>query len=188
MAACRPPRWVALHRARLPRNIRAWLGLSGSFTAALRRQCHGPINAQVLRLVALRPTPEERRLLALRPGEAVLLRETMLRCQDCPPWVYARTLLPLKALHHGLRALFRSDNRPIGDLLFRTGQPVRRSAVAIARLDAAPLPQPLSRGPHWARRSLLVRGDTRLLVTEVLLPALPLQRDRRAAPSGNRHA
>lgn len=184
MAPRRPPHWASLRQARLPRDIRAWLGPAGSFTAALRRQCRGPVNAQVLRLVPSRPTPSERRLLALRPGEMVLLRETLLRCRDHPPWVYARTMIPLKSVHRGLRSLFHSGTRPIGDLLFRAGQPVRRSAVAVSRLDAAPLPQPLSRGPHWARRSLLVRGDARLLVIEILLPDLPVQRRHRQSACG----
>ncbi|MEW6611607.1 MAG: chorismate--pyruvate lyase family protein [Pseudomonadota bacterium] len=170
------PRWKPLQRARPPRRLRGWLAQRGSFTAALRRHCRGTVRAQVIRHRRTQPGPQERRLLGLRTGEGVLLRETLLRCGTQAPWVYAQTLIPLKHLHSGLRSLLRRGERPIGDLLFRPGHQLRRGVITVARLEHCILPHTTARPELWARRSVLRQNGHRLLITEVLLPDLPQPR------------
>ncbi|MEK8089860.1 chorismate--pyruvate lyase family protein [Thermithiobacillus plumbiphilus] len=149
--------------------MRGWLGVSGSFTEALRRHCQGAIRAQILRQAHVRPRPDEARLLRLGPGEQALLRESLLYCSHCPtPWIHARTLIPLRHLRGTLKPLARWGSRPIGDLLFRSPCQARRLRLDILRLAGTPA----TAGRLWARRSLYQSCDQRLLVQEILLPAL----------------
>lgn len=155
---------------RPPRELRGWLLVPGSFTEALRRHCAGGIHAQILRQAHVHPRPNEVRLLRLGPGEQALLRESLLHCSGCPaPWIHARTLIPLRHLRGTLKPLARWGNRPIGDLLFRRPCQARRLRLDILR--SAGIHNSTER--RWARRSLYQSCDQRLLVQEILLPALP---------------
>ena len=157
-----------------PRDLRGWLLVPGSFTEALRRHCRGTIRAQILRRAHVRPRPEEARLLRLGPGEQVLLRESLLHCSECPaPWIHARTLIPLRHLRGTLKPLARWGSRPIGDLLFRRPCQTRRLRLDILRLASTQVPDGRPKGRLWTRRSLYLSCDQRLLVQEILLPALP---------------
>ena len=163
-----------------PTGLRGWLLVTGSFTEALRRHCLAEIRAQILFQGPVRPRPDEARLLAIGPGEQVLLRETLLHCTACrSPWIHARTLIPLRHLRGILKPLARWGSRPIGDLLFRRPCIARRKHLEILRLAAPDTPDSTRAARRWARRSIYQVCNQRLLVQEVMLPALPpYQRSR----------
>lgn len=111
--------------------------------------------------------------LALGIGfhELCLVREVIL-CGYNQPWVFARSLLPLRSLTGPLRHLRKQGTRPLGAFLF--SQPhLQRSPIALARISShhSYLPEGLLNGQVvWGRRSIFSLHRRPLLVSEVFLP------------------
>lgn len=157
-----------MSRTRPPAEIQTWLQIDGSLTKALRRFSGLPVRARLVHNGRHKAQPDQRRLLALRAGRQVWLREVWLHTgAAAAPCVYAQTLVPLAALGGRLRQITRLGSRPIGPQLFRGKHRVRRQSLQVARLPAHSRFAGL-----WARRSVLAWGRQRLLIMEVLLPAL----------------
>jgi chorismate--pyruvate lyase len=148
-----------------------WLATKGSLTRRLVTASAGDFRVRVLHQAVGLPAFSEQRVLRLPDRRWALIREVVLYGRG-EPWVYARSILPLRTLTGRLRRFRRLDERPLGDLLFRYPS-MRRGPVAVARVDGAHLPAGLAPAGTflWGRRSVFRVDDKPLLVGEVFLPA-----------------
>lgn len=173
--------WLAQPRVRgrIPQRLRRWLWDRDSLTARLKAHCvSGGFSVRVLEQSWQRPMLEEARALGMAQGERALVREVYLLC-DGVPWVFARTLIPVRSLKGAARRLRFLGNRPLGALLF--GRPgIRRDAIEVARLTpehrlfarlAAGLQEPPT--AVWGRRTRFFIDGRPLLVNEFFLPRIP---------------
>jgi chorismate--pyruvate lyase len=172
---------IASHRwaqpaCRAPRQQREWLTHTGSLTArltarfpdfrvALLRQCWGL------------PNHDELRALAMVRRQQAMLRDVVLM-SGATPLVFAHSVMPRHALFHGFRKLRRQGTRALGATLFANPR-IRRSRLAYRVIDrrhplhvAATAAVGALPAYLWARRSCFELGRSRILVTEVLLPAI----------------
>lgn len=166
------PRWYLAARRHwvLPRNMRPWLLDHGSLTAKLIARSHGDFRVQVLRQVTARPLLSEQRALGLRSGERVLVREVLLFGEG-EPWVFARSLVPLRSLSGRLRRLRYLRDRPLGAFLFAQSG-LQRGAMEVSCIKPGQSyvpPEVRGQTPLWGRRSVFRLGDKPLLVSEVFL-------------------
>lgn len=125
----------------------------------------------------IRPLDNEARVLGMRLGARALVREVRLLCDEVP-WVFARTVIPLRSLRGRQRRLGRLGTRPLGAVLF-ADRSMRRDDLEVAQLrgeDALlrsaaagfeSLPAEI-----WGRRSIFRVGGKPLLVSEFFLPDL----------------
>ncbi|MFC6633791.1 chorismate--pyruvate lyase family protein [Microbulbifer taiwanensis] len=167
--------WLAqplesLHR-QPPAALLPWLLHPGSLTAALKQLSAGDFRVQVLSQSWQQPRLEERRALELRDRSRALVREVLLF--GCGlPWVYARSVLPMRSLQGRSRYLRSLDSRPLGELLF--GEPdIRRGPIVLNQLRRNPhcrLAELAGEGDSaWGRRSTFWLRDKPLLVSETFL-------------------
>jgi chorismate--pyruvate lyase len=164
-------------------RLAAWLRAPGSLTAHLS-QSFGAVRVQRLRQGAGRAQADEARVLGLRPGRRVHVREVVLRCQG-RALVMARSVCEPRHLRGAWRALKGLGSRPLASLLF-TDRQVSRLPLSYARL---PMHQRRGRarlsawqaatGQPWAspggcgvwqRRSVFRRRGACLLVAELFSP------------------
>lgn len=120
------------------------------------------------------PLPWEARLIRAHHRETVLTREVTLLCND-QPTVFARSLLPRRALRGRFRALRHLGTRPLGELLFTDPAVQRGHTFFFVVQSGAPLYAGASKrassrsNKFWARASLFYIGKEPLLVTEIFL-------------------
>lgn len=157
-------------------RLRRWLRDRSSLTRRIQERCER-FHLEVLAQHTAAADRDERALVGARPGARCLVREVTLNCQDRPV-VYAHSVVDPHALRGAWRMLMTLGSRPLGAVLFADPRveryPMRfRSLNArheLYRRASAMLAQPPSH--LWARRSLFVLRRSRLLVTEVFLPAI----------------
>jgi chorismate lyase len=174
------PRWqthTPLARPAAPPALLDWLLDPGSLTQRLQRHCASQLSIELRSQNWQRPMLNEAQTLGVLPHERCLIREVHLLC-DGVPWVFARTVIPVRSLSGARRRLSRLGKKSLGSVLFSDPN-MRRSAIEIAQLSAPqPLFQravaPLTQLPHtvWARRSAFFLGQQPLLVNEVFLPTI----------------
>lgn len=156
-----------------PASLSGWLLHPGSLTAALKHESHGRFRVQVLHQGWQQPTLEERRALDLRPRQFALIREVLLYGCD-QPWVYARSVLPMRSLQGKSRYLRSLDSRPLGELLFSEAG-IRRGPIVLNHLQRNTQCQlqelAAERDEAWGRRSTFWLRDKPLLVAETFLSA-----------------
>ena len=169
------------HPAGVPRHAYRWLSDSGSLTRALVSRCNGRFSVEVVSQGWDAVLPGERRLLAMRRGEAALVREVRLHC-DGEAWVFARTLIPASSLRGEARRLAFLGNRPLGAVLF-ADPTTRRRLVEFTRLKArhrlhghATAHLGREHAVLWGRRTLFEYAGRPLLVNEIFLPPIPPRR------------
>jgi chorismate--pyruvate lyase len=172
---------IASHRwgqpaCRAPRALREWLTHTGSLTAKLTQRFPR------FRVVLLRqqwglPNRDELRALGMTRRQQAMLRDVVLMSGDTP-LVFAHSVMPRHALFHGFRKLRRQGTRALGATLFANPR-IRRSALAYRMINAHHVlhhaaSAAVGKVPArlWARRSRFELGPSRILVTEVLLPAV----------------
>jgi len=119
----------------------------------------------------------EAQALGVLPHERCFVREVRLLC-DGQPWVFARTVIPVRTLTGPRRRLSRLGKKPLGAVLF-ADRSMMRSGIEIARLSPG---QPLftrataglsqSLANIWGRRSAFFLNHHPLLVSEIFLPAI----------------
>lgn len=163
----------------LPPGMADWLLDRGSLTQRLRRACAGRFRVCVLRQGWTRPDRDEARILDLRLDAWAWTREVRL-LGDERPWVFARTLIPVRTLRGRGRRLTYLGTRPLGQALF-ADPGVRRGPVEITRITTGqPLHQQAFAGlvespaTIWGRRSVFRIEGRPLLVCEIFLPDLPV--------------
>lgn len=156
-----------------------WLLDSGSLTQRLRRACCSRLRVCVLRQCWTRPDRDEARILGLHLDAWAWTREVRL-LGDEQPWVFARTLIPMRTLRGRGRRLTQLGTRPLGQALF-TDPGVRRGPVEVTRIAAdQPLHQRAFAGliespaTIWGRRSVFRIEGRPLLVCEIFLPDSPV--------------
>jgi chorismate--pyruvate lyase len=170
-------RWLPRPVCADPR-LRGWLLDRGSLTQRIQARCSG-FNVNLLAQRRMRIGFQEYEVLRVPRNQHCLVREVALKC-DATPVVFAHSVLEARALRGPWRMLASLGTRPLGAALFADPR-VRRLPLrfrAIRRGDALyrRACRHLERPPHslWARRSLFVLRGSRLMVTEVFLPAILL--------------
>ena len=158
---------------RVPAQWRPWLSDRGSLTERLLVASDRQLRVTIIQQKLAVPKLSERRVLGLRARQRAQIREVVLWGRG-QPWVYARSILPLKTLTGRLKPLRQLDNRPLGALLFNDPS-MRREPVQVARFKAQSGCLPgLARGtgrPLWGRRSVFRLDSKPLLVSEIFLEA-----------------
>ncbi|MHB1656352.1 MAG: chorismate--pyruvate lyase family protein [Burkholderiales bacterium] len=158
----------------MPPITRHWLRDQGSLTERISQRCTGFNVSQIVQRSG--PTLlDEAVTIGLAFKERALVRDVYLCCGSRPV-VFAHSVLPQTSLSGRWIALKQLGNKSLGAVLFADPL-VRRSPLQFRRLDVR---HPLYRhavrdllSPPdylWARRSLLMLAQRRILVTEVFLP------------------
>lgn len=157
-------------------RLRRWLLDRGSLTRRIQLRSQ----RFEVTLLALRPGPatrDERALVDSGSHGSCALREVALT-GDGVAVVFAHSVAARRALRGPWRLLLTLGTRPLGAALFADPRVVRKPLhfrqirqghelyrKACSQLAGAP-------ARLWARRSLFVFHGSRLLVTEVFLPAI----------------
>jgi chorismate lyase len=153
-----------------------WLTRGGSLTAHLREL--GDVTVDVTRETVGQSWRDEAAALDITPRTPVWIREVVLNVNRVP-FVAAHSVVPLYASSGVWQAMRRLRTRPLAELLYSDSS-VWRSPLTSRRIDARdPLYKLAARQtphekPHAfvARRSVFLRLDAPLMVTECFLPAL----------------
>lgn len=154
----------------------------GSLTAALKHLSRGDFRVRVLSQGWQQPRLEERRTLELRDRGRALVREVLLYGRG-RPWVYARSVLPMRSLQGKSRYLRSLDSRPLGELLFNEPD-IRRGPILLNHQRRNPrcrLNELVGEDDNaWGRRSTFWLRGKPLLVSETFLSAF----DTSSEPGG----
>lgn len=161
--------WQPLSQARMdtiPNKIKFWLRETGSLTALLSNA--GVLSIDVINDGWGQPTQRERKVLSLRAREAARVREVVLKVNGTP-MIYARSIIPARALVGHWRHLSKLKNQSLGGFLFQDKQLVR------GPIEIVSLPNNLFHEVNesvWARRSIFKQYNRGVLVSEAFLPAI----------------
>ncbi|MDY7577534.1 chorismate lyase [Herbaspirillum sp. RTI4] len=167
--------WDHVNAVRPPPYLRRWLTDPASMTVKLMAHCR-QFDVQRLRQASGRCQADEAVLLGLPPRSRVQQRDVLL-CGDGRPLVFGHTTLA--AGQADWPFFSQLGERPLGEALFADPL-VRRGPLHFARLHShhplvrqlgGALGKPSMPSLH-ARRSLFLRGNAVLLVTEIFLPAI----------------
>jgi len=188
------PHWLPLQHfsaCQLPARERNWLLDDGSLTRRLTDQGRGVFRVLRLSQGWQVPRASERRLLGMSQRQVAIVREVVLQ-QGSHQVVFARSVLPLSSLGGRLAHLRRLQNKPLGDILFRSAG-MRRGPFELARIagDSSYLPRRLrQQEAAWGRRSRFEVYGHNIMVSEVFLhdfqpwaALIPLHRSQRGKVS-----
>jgi chorismate--pyruvate lyase len=181
----REPMWAPARRrlrSAAPAALWDWLLDPTSLTRRLQLACGERFSVQVLRQVWGRPLVSERRALGMKRGGRAMIREVRLMC-GATPWVFARTVIPVRSLRGGQRRLAHLGSKPLGAALFADPH-LRRDEVEVTHL--APdeslyghaADSSAAADAIWGRRSVFRLRGKPLLVSEFFLPALVRRHSR----------
>lgn len=175
-----PSLWLSLDTrliCTLPSKVRPWLRDVGSLTKHVKRLSDLPFSVRLLGQQQLVTDYHTMMLLGLKRRDTVIVREVQLMSGDTP-WVYARSLIPTRALNPGFEELGRMGQRPLGEKLF-TDPEMQRGKIELTRLhrvdalyyraltSVAARPQTIC-----GRRSLFYGAARPIMVSEFFLPDL----------------
>ncbi|MCG7599685.1 chorismate lyase [Halomonas sp. McH1-25] len=136
-----------------------WVASTDSLTARLVDAASGDFQVRLISQRLVRPRRDEALALNVSPARYVWCREVAL-CAGRRPWVMARSVAPLDALH-GQR-MGQLGERSLGSWLFR--QPgLQRGPISVTSASPCTLPS------LWGRRSEFRHGRLRILVQEFFL-------------------
>ena len=174
------PHWQAhtpLAHHGAPLELLDWLLDPTSLTSRLQQTCEGQFRVEPVSQLWQRPMLDEAQALGMRPHERCFVREVRLLCND-RPWVFARTVIPVRTLTGPRRHLSRLGTKPLGAVLFADPS-MCRSGIEIAKLFAgqplfarATLGLPNQPEAIWGRRSAFFLNNKPLLVSEIFLPPI----------------
>ncbi len=167
------------HRCKdIPPDLCAWLLDTESLTLRLQQLCPGRFEVRVIAQQRGRPARSEARALGMRNGSRALIRQVQLLCGG-QPWIFARTVIPVRSLRGRLKRLAHLGTRPLGGVLF-ADPGMHRGVVELAciqpgqALYTAATAHLRTRPPAvWGRRSVFTITRKPLLVSEVFLPGFP---------------
>ena len=174
------PQWYThshrfLHH--IPAEMQEWLFDEGSLTARIIAACDGPFRVEVVSQGWQRPFANEAKRLGIKQYQCALVRQVRLYCGDTP-WVFARTVIPLKTLSGPQRQLAGLGSKSLGTMLF-ADPGMTRDSMEVARLCAPHYfylnaTQGLTTLPAfiWGRRSVFYLNRKPLLVNEIFLPGM----------------
>lgn len=159
-----------------PQHLKHWLQDRGSLTRRLQKKSGGDFSVTVLKQCWETPRLDEARALGISPQQRALVREVILHGNG-QQWVYARSVLPQRALNGRLRFLRKLGNKPLGALLF-SNPSIKREPVVLQRVAQSRLPASLQQlspeqsgqPPLYGRYSIFRYGRHGILVSEVFLP------------------
>lgn len=169
------PSWRSYTRttaSTMPASLRGWLLDRGSLTQRLIDASGGEFRVEVLSQHMALPLLSEANALGLPTRQRAVVREVILYGGG-EPWVYARSIIPVKTLTGRLRSLRTLYNRPLGALLFND-KTMQRGDIEITCMNTEShlqpsLPQDI-KGTVWGRRSVFYLDQKPLLVSEMFLP------------------
>jgi chorismate--pyruvate lyase len=153
--------------------LRSLLLERGSLTRRLVALAGGQFRVRLDHMRYCTPLPHEAGVLQLRAREVALVREVTLMCRETPI-VYARSAIPMRAMHGRFRRLRHLGTQPLGEFLF-TAPGVHRGDMKIMRvaanhaLHAGATRRAGGAREFWGRQSLFYIGREPLLVTEIFL-------------------
>ncbi|WP_455217876.1 chorismate--pyruvate lyase family protein [Kaarinaea lacus] len=154
-----------------------WLLDPTSLTQRLKQTCSGQFRVVPVSQTRRRPQLNEAIALGVNPHEVCFIREVHLLCDE-QPWVFARTIIPIRTLSGPQRRLSRLGKKPLGAVLFADPS-MQRSHIEIARIcpgqgifDTATAPLAIKPAEIWGRRSAFFLGGKPLLVSEIFLPEI----------------
>lgn len=160
-----------------PADLLDWLLDPASLTSRLQQTCGGQFGVELVSQRWQRPMLNEAQALGMLPHEVCFVREVRLLC-DNQPWVFARTVIPIRTLTGPRRRLSRLGKKPLGAVLF-ADPTMYRSGIEITKLSpgqglftraTANLPSPPAN--IWGRRSAFFLNHKPLLVSEIFLPPI----------------
>ncbi len=164
-----PPETV-LHFNQNP--YKNWLIDASSLTKKLQEASSGDFSVNRLCQYIGKPKIEESACLALPAEQYALIREVALLCKG-EPWVYARSILPLKSLTGPLRFLHKLKDDSLGAHLFKHPSLIRYGLEITQTSLTCFLESEINALPSSslsARRSVFSIHKKEILVAEVFLP------------------
>ena len=157
-------------------RLRRWLFDRGSLTRRIQLRSRR-FRVELLALTKAPANRDEHRLIEFGTGAYCAVREVALY-SDGKAVVFAHSVAARRELKGRWRMLLKLGTRPLGAALFANPRVARQSLrfrhirqgdelyrSACRQLEIAP-------ASLWARRSLFMYRGSRLLVTEVYLPAI----------------
>ena len=188
----REPAWQpALRRQKdkrreaIPGELISWIFETPSLTRRMQQLCNGTFRVRVLSQQWQRPMFNERVTLGMRDDEYGMVRQVQLLCNE-EPWIFARTVIPVRTLSGSQRRLAHLGNKPLGALLF-ADKSVRRGGMQVACIGPGQDIYNVATGKSrrharviWGRRSVFYRNKKPLLVSEIFLPPV----GRHTCPAG----
>ena len=157
-------------------RTRRWLLDRGSLTQRIQSRSK-QFRVELMSLELAGPNRDESGLIDVGGSHACVIREVALH-SDGVAVVFAHSVAARRALQGPWRLLLTLGTRPLGAALFADPRVARQSlrfrqirsghelyAAACQRLN-------VTAAALWARRSVFVFRGSRLLVTEVFLPAI----------------
>jgi chorismate lyase len=174
--------WRMTPSASLSDAQKDWLTRGGSLTAHLRTLGH--VTVDVTRETVAQPWRDEWRAMHATPRTPMWTREVVLKVEGVP-FVVAHSIVALEHSTGVWQSMRRLRTRPLAELLYSDSS-VSRSVLVNRRVTARhPVHRlTISEGALVARRSVFVRHDAPLMVTECMLDALW---DRLASSHAARH-
>lgn len=158
-----------------PPDVRGWILIGQSMTAAVGRAAGGPVDVFVKRQEDGPLNADERAFFPV--GQLATLREVCLSAQGTPLLV-ARTVFTADILRTHPQ-IIHLGTKHLGSLLFEGGVPSAITARQFTHIQpGAPLYDLVrwrhqdSDASYWGRRTLFWLFGAPLLVTEILLPEL----------------
>jgi chorismate--pyruvate lyase len=144
-------------------------------TRRLQLACGARVSVQVLRQAWGRPLASERRVLGIKRGGRAVIREVRLMC-GATPWVFARTVIPVRSLRGRQRRLAHLGSKPLGAALFADPH-LSRGEVEVTHIAPGKslyghAADSSASDAIWGRRSVFRLRGKPLLVSEFFLPAL----------------
>lgn len=181
-AAILEPCWLPIAElpASVPKHLCSWLRAEVSLTKRLQQLGH--FQVKVIREEWARCHPSECELLGIAHDILVWQREVVLMVNSIP-WIVARSCIPPSTLDN-ISPLKTLGERSLGDVIFSELNGTRESLEFTALLPTHELfnwakhysppysQQPNHQEEQWARRSVLVVEQHRLLVNEVFLQSM----------------
>lgn len=159
-----------------PTWVGPWLRQQQSLTKILKQRCGNSFRVQRLQQSWGTATIQEARMLNIAPRQFCLIRQVLLLCHD-QPWVYARTVIPLKTLTSKHLRLKYLGNKSLGAYLFARGNMHRPRVSFLRLLSDHPLHHLIQQQVHkplpsrlWGRSTLFLLDQQPLLVSEIFLP------------------
>ena len=156
--------------------LKPWLINSDSLTKRLQvRYTHFVVKPILIKFA--KPFTDESFLLCSPTYKQALIREVLLLGNDNAV-VFAHSVLPTASLRGSWNGLSKIGNQSLGETLFANPK-IKRTCLTYKKL-ARHHPLSMHFAKHmqlqsaalWARRSIFVLNDAKIMVTEVFLPSL----------------